>query len=171
MDVPLRVKLAEGWCEMPKDLLKRFDEDEQPRLSEKVKEAYKPTFSKYDFKEKPSKSQRIENLPSDTALESNKERQDAEMKSGLKKLAIGLMPHGAGLLMAKEALSKLPKDEGETASGLPREARGKEMRFQVPERLRGEELLPKLKKGGKVSSASKRADGIAQRGKTRGKMV
>jgi hypothetical protein len=28
-----------------------------------------------------------------------------------------------------------------------------------------------LKKGGSVSSASKRADGIAQRGKTRGKMV
>ncbi len=29
----------------------------------------------------------------------------------------------------------------------------------------------KMSKGGKVSSASKRADGIAQRGKTRGKMV
>jgi hypothetical protein len=28
-----------------------------------------------------------------------------------------------------------------------------------------------MKKGGKVSSASKRADGCAQRGKTRGKMV
>jgi hypothetical protein len=28
-----------------------------------------------------------------------------------------------------------------------------------------------MKKGGKVSSASKRADGIAQRGKTKGKMV
>ena len=28
-----------------------------------------------------------------------------------------------------------------------------------------------LKKGGKVSSASKRADGIASRGKTRGRMV
>jgi hypothetical protein len=28
-----------------------------------------------------------------------------------------------------------------------------------------------LKKGGKVSSASKRADGIAQRGKTKGRMV
>lgn len=28
-----------------------------------------------------------------------------------------------------------------------------------------------FKKGGKVSSASKRADGIAQRGKTRGKMI
>jgi hypothetical protein len=29
----------------------------------------------------------------------------------------------------------------------------------------------RMKKGGKVSSASARADGIAQRGKTRGKMV
>jgi hypothetical protein len=28
-----------------------------------------------------------------------------------------------------------------------------------------------MKKGGKVSSASKRADGIAQRGKTRGRMI
>jgi hypothetical protein len=28
-----------------------------------------------------------------------------------------------------------------------------------------------MKSGGKVSSASKRADGIAQRGKTRGRMV
>ena len=31
--------------------------------------------------------------------------------------------------------------------------------------------LPKMAKGGSVGSASKRADGIAQRGKTRGKMV
>ena len=30
--------------------------------------------------------------------------------------------------------------------------------------------IPGMKKGGKVSSASKRADGIAQRGKTRGRM-
>jgi hypothetical protein len=30
--------------------------------------------------------------------------------------------------------------------------------------------MPTMKKGGSVSSASKRADGIAQRGKTRGKM-
>lgn len=30
---------------------------------------------------------------------------------------------------------------------------------------------PAMKKGGKVSSASSRADGCAQRGKTRGKMV
>jgi hypothetical protein len=37
--------------------------------------------------------------------------------------------------------------------------------FVNPKRVDG------MKKGGKVSSASSRADGIAQRGKTRGKMV
>jgi hypothetical protein len=34
-----------------------------------------------------------------------------------------------------------------------------------------ESPMPGMKKGGKVSSASKRADGIAQRGKTKGRMV
>ena len=34
-----------------------------------------------------------------------------------------------------------------------------------------EEVNRSLKTGGKVGSASKRADGIAKRGKTRGKMV
>ena len=36
---------------------------------------------------------------------------------------------------------------------------------------RGEEKIKNHKKGGKVSFASKRADGIAQRGKTRGTIV
>ena len=31
--------------------------------------------------------------------------------------------------------------------------------------------LPRMKKGGKVSSASKRADGIAVKGKTRGRII
>ena len=35
----------------------------------------------------------------------------------------------------------------------------------------GQAAAQGMKKGGKVSSASKRADGVAQRGKTRGKMV
>ena len=34
-----------------------------------------------------------------------------------------------------------------------------------------EEMAVKKRKGGVISSASKRADGIAQRGKTRGKML
>ena len=33
------------------------------------------------------------------------------------------------------------------------------------------QMAPRMKKGGKVSSASKRADGIAKKGKTRGRMV
>jgi hypothetical protein len=32
-------------------------------------------------------------------------------------------------------------------------------------------VVKKMKKGGMVSSASKRADGIAMKGKTRGRMV
>jgi hypothetical protein len=57
--------------------------------------------------------------------------------------------------------------EGRTASGIAREARGR-INPTFTDRVRGG-----MKKGGKVkvSSASKRADGIAQRGKTRGRMV
>jgi len=55
--------------------------------------------------------------------------------------------------------------EGRTASGVLREARGKkDPRFT--DRVRGG-----MKKGGMVGSASKRADGCAQRGKTKGRMV
>ena len=39
-----------------------------------------------------------------------------------------------------------------------------------PKKRRSDEVTP-LAKGGSVSSASKRADGIAQRGKTRGMMI
>ncbi len=47
---------------------------------------------------------------------------------------------------------KAAKEESEAKSELKRETRG-------------------MKKGGKVKSASSRADGIAQRGKTKGRMV
>jgi hypothetical protein len=49
----------------------------------------------------------------------------------------------------------------------------RETRFKVPELEERAKTAYKTayKKGGKVSSASSRADGIAQRGKTRGKMV
>lgn len=57
--------------------------------------------------------------------------------------------------------------EGRTASGIAREARGR-INPTFTDRVRGG-----MKKGGKVKmkSASSRADGIAQRGKTRGKIV
>lgn len=43
---------------------------------------------------------------------------------------------------------------------------GTEVTYENPEAT-----METFRKGGKVGSASKRADGIAQRGKTRGKMV
>jgi hypothetical protein len=49
---------------------------------------------------------------------------------------------------------------------LRQEGKGQEAQ---PSTLAGQK--PAMKKGGKVSSASKRADGIAQKGKTRGKIV
>lgn len=65
---------------------------------------------------------------------------------------------GLGYAMTEESsrrraeAERKEKAEREAAAELKRESRG-------------------MKKGGSVSSASKRADGIAQRGKTRGKMV
>ena len=44
---------------------------------------------------------------------------------------------------------------------------GREAEAEVKREMRGRTMA----KGGKVSSASARADGIAQRGKTRGRMV
>jgi len=69
--------------------------------------------------------------------------------------------------------------EGRTASGLPREARGIGSVFDrsapVAGRPRGGMKaggsVKSYKAGGSVSSASKRADGCAMRGKTKGRMV
>jgi hypothetical protein len=70
------------------------------------------------------------------------------------------------------------KDEGKTASGVAREARGiKSGRAGAmgrdPSRYGKPVTLDELgfKKGGAVSSASKRADGCAKKGKTKGRMV
>ena len=62
--------------------------------------------------------------------------------------SLGLLP---GLLYKDYKRNKAEED-AEKAKGMPAGA------------------VPGMKKGGKVASASKRADGIAQRGKTRGKM-
>ena len=63
--------------------------------------------------------------------------------------ALGLVP---GMLY-KDYKKNKAEEEAEKAKGMPAGA-----------------SVPGMKKGGKVGSASKRADGIAQRGKTRGKM-
>ncbi len=83
---------------------------------------------------------------------------------------------------AKIFSSKAPM-EGRTASGMPREARGvadtrtpmqrfasrQETAADRVNRARREQMG--LKSGGMVGSASKRADGCATKGKTRGKII
>lgn len=79
------------------------------------------------------------------------------------------------------AAAKDQKMEGDTASGMPREARGAMADRTARERelgvfgARGKNPgpanPPMMKKGGMVSSASKRADGICKKGKTKGRMV
>ena len=108
---------------------------------EMMEEEMKKPLKKFEIPER-LRSNRIPNLPSDTALESNKERQDQEMISALTKFGRAMLPGQLGPTIADEIKNR-----------------------------RKPELLPKLKKGGKVGSASKRADGIAQRGKTRGRIV
>jgi hypothetical protein len=64
-------------------------------------------------------------------------------------------------------MAKAYEDKKDTISSLTgeNEALKSQIEAQKENQSKG------MKKGGKVSSASKRADGCAQRGKTRGKMV
>lgn len=76
---------------------------------------------------------------------------------------IGLTPGSADYELAKKSLSK--PDEPEVANKLS------SMYGEAPKKappLPSE--IGKYSKGGTVGSASKRADGIAKRGKTRGKI-
>ena len=78
---------------------------------------------------------------------------------------------------------RVKKDsEGKTASGMSREARGvRDDSMSDKDRLRAQLDSAKessqagrygtMKRGGMVSSASKRADGIAKKGRTKGRMV
>jgi hypothetical protein len=63
------------------------------------------------------------------------------------------------------------RQQSDQAMGIKRDETGRRIRPSPEERRRAAmSELDGMKKGGKVSSASKRADGIAQRGKTRGKL-
>lgn len=83
--------------------------------------------------------------------------------------------------MAQQKPSE-PKKQVGTTQGTDQASAEKNLRLEYENLKKDQELQkgyeayektkPKgMKSGGKVSSASSRADGIAQRGKTRGKMV
>ena len=72
----------------------------------------------------------------------------------------------------KDIDAEREKREAEKAAAKEREARDAEMDRQMREAREKAKKRPLFKKGGAVkSSASRRADGIAKKGKTRGKMV
>lgn len=71
----------------------------------------------------------------------------------------GVMPAPRPTPMSAPMLASTPRK----GFGMPREMPGK-----MADRIR---LPAPMKKGGSVSSASKRADGIAAKGKTKGRMI
>lgn len=90
-----------------------------------------------------------------------------------KQTALAAIPGGLGLLVADplEGGRGAKKMRGAydkyQASSEKKDAADREMADQVRRESRGVEY----KKGGKVSKASSRADGIAQKGKTKGRFV
>jgi len=104
---------------------------------------------------------------------------DADMDIGPRMPRRRAVAQGIADIEDREAGERLAPMEGRTASGLPREARGIGSVFDrsapVAGRPRGGMKsggsVKSYKSGGKVSSASKRADGIAVKGKTKGRMV
>ena len=111
------------------------------------------------------------------------------------RLGAAVVGSGAGLMAgpvinAMQSGEKIQKKEREAAAEMKRESRGKEDSMtsgqkQSMQEAKDAEMQTKkdkaynaaktypddFAKGGKVSSASARADGIAQRGKTRGTIV
>lgn len=80
---------------------------------------------------------------------------------------IGLTPGSRDYELAKKTLENPDRKSREEEKYNPMiEALGRAPRTPLPS-----ELTQKYSKGGKVGSASKRADGIAKRGKTKGRMI
>lgn len=70
---------------------------------------------------------------------------------------------------ARREAARLAQEVSELGDQYKREARGVEADDEgIMSRIKS---AAGMKKGGKVSSASKRADGIAKRGKTKGRMI
>jgi hypothetical protein len=102
---------------------------------------------------------------------------DMLMKAG--QLGIAAMPVGRALSAANKYLSKKDNPAASVADDIkdpsfnPEKMMGRdrsEATLNLEKMMGRDRPEPGFKKGGKVSSASSRGDGIAQRGKTRGKM-
>ena len=94
-----------------------------------------------------------------------KDKEGRAMAKNKKKMTKSQMADAAGRAMMGKDVSKRKtlREMYNKATGAPMKAKGKKMM--------GGGKVKAYKKGGSVSSASKRADGIAQRGHTRGRIV
>jgi len=156
------VKLVEGWCEMAKnpfqgDDVDPFsgarDEEGDIKREEPKKMSFKEAFAAarkagdktFEFQGK-KYSTRTKEEPSEKTLDRVARKQSEEDKG----------PSESDIDRMVKKFDKPKSNLGEFGS------RGKNPRPANP---------PMFKKGGSVSSASKRADGCAIRGKTKGRMV
>ena len=76
-----------------------------------------------------------------------------------------------GAAALSPVLASIANEGGKKASDRIKKERDEEKKLQEQYEEQDKQEGRGMKKGGKVSSASKRADGCAQRGKTRGKFV
>ena len=84
---------------------------------------------------------------------------------------LGFISGDISKMTGSEIQSKLGIKPPETGIGSYRDSFGMPVIYEKPGFSGALKSMPTFKKGGKVSSASKRADGVALRGKTRGRMV
>ena len=127
-----------------------------------------------------TKSERTKSLE-ETEVDPNEDLMTRGVRSGIKGAALAASRLGdvaaTGADMAANYLKKKePPKKQITVKDLlgesPKEAREREQEIRRETRGVKKPLFEKLKSGGTVkSSASKRADGCAQRGKTKGRMV
>ena len=83
-------------------------------------------------------------------------------------IEIGDISPAAGMISGKGLMGELAAKGG---LGLLPQAIAKDAYSDEEEKRKKQTAGATMKKGGKVSSASKRADGIATKGKTRGTMI
>ncbi len=84
----------------------------------------------------------------------------------------GTSRHPGAVYAGDQVSRKIHNTEGKTALESLTDPRVRQARREAAAEQRREDKEPrKYAKGGKVKSASARADGCAQRGKTRGRMV
>jgi hypothetical protein len=104
-----------------------------------------------------------------------------DMKHGMKKMEAGgstdkdytaddmtISPAARKAMEEQEAQRKIDAEQERRQKNMEAETKGK---FRALRETLGVKSPVKKAKGGKVGSASKRGDGIAQRGKTKGRMV